>query len=619
MPEISYPKSKQTRSRFERGDVTLPLVILLSVIGVIGVGYAIERSTNESKNAKLNELRGQSNLAPLNAAIVAKALMSAPVITKWTTADFVADGKFLPNVYPDPYVSSSAVLNGSASQADLAILNPPAAGAIWSNSQFASGIITVRTSDSNQILASSLNSIFAAASSGSFNLSNFLPTVDSSIRYSLKNCDTNGVDSASWTGYYCADADITSQTPVQTGSSPRTVNSKLRLGVIPPPPPPICAYDSSPVTISRGQSVRIPVNATGVVTGFTFKATRSSGGTSLSLINVDEPKIYTPANQIAVQKVMGVFTFDSSVYTAAQLPIGSQVLLEFSLKNVSGTTTCATKTITIQGSVSCSVGFYDRNNYSTPELGGAITAAHENSNLFAKVDTSGLMAGDELRLALTAMTLVDSAYSLGPNGVVLPATNGSQLVQLTAQGDSNMNYLAKGRIYRGGSMIYECPSPTQQLQGKWLDAPPGTTSCSTVCAANSPTPLVPTFDKGGMTCMSGENYFNPAYVSRRTGTNNPGNYLTLDSMKTGLSSVGFPWSGGATGDFEKTRVDYPTLNKKTLSANSWCYWTNGNIMNFGGCTAGNNDSLTINACQVFDEDPEDKVRACYCGLIFAGP
>ena len=597
----------------ERGSMTLPFVTVFALVGVAGVGYLVDRSTNISKTAKLNERRDQGSLTPVNAAIIAKALISAPQPAQWNTAALVKYKTLVPNLYPDPYISSVDVISGKSAQGALTIFNDPQANSAWSKSDFISnGVINTFSTDGNRVELAEINALFNAGAAGLPSIANDLKLTKtkSSVVYTLKNCTPTGVPDSKWTGYYCAQADIKSENYSRESGTPELNDSKILLGLVPPPPQPDCIIDSNPVTLERGKSVSIPVQATGVVTGYTFMAKATVGGKNLSIASDDKTNILTKANHLLGTGDVAKFTVDTSKYNQKNLPDGTKIVVTTFLKGITGTTQCANKTITVVSPVACNLAFYDYSVHATPKVGSKITKAHENSYLMARISLSNTASGDAARLQFSGLTYVDSGYTGDANGIIIPISPAVHDVRVTAQS----NFGAVGTIWRGGKPIAKCVSPSGSLLGRWIDSIGGQ-NCQSVCGAQG---YVNKFDKNGMSCLSGENFYNQSYAAKKNGSNNP-YFATLTDLQNVVKGVFQTWGGG-TGDFEYLRYKYPSLNRKTLNEGNLCYWMNGTNTTFGGCPAGKDANLDSAACQKQDNDngsngknATDVVRACYCG------
>ena len=272
------------------GSVPLMMAGVFSVAGFLGVAAIVHRTADDNKSVKLSERHDQAQQSPLNAAVIAKALVSASVdegSPAWTTPGVINDlamapPVMVPTLYLDPYVPSQAVINGTADiNASWKKMrdptNPTVGAASWTAPNFAATrSVTVFVTDSNQILPAQVSAIFdKAANPSGQSLSDLLtlPRSSANIIYSAVNCDGKGKLAASWEGFYCVKAEITSQNfsgldksgqPVQAGVNKNTMN----LGRLQPPPLPVCNSVTGPANWTRGTPIPVTINATGVVTGY---------------------------------------------------------------------------------------------------------------------------------------------------------------------------------------------------------------------------------------------------------------------------------------------------------------------------------------------------------------
>lgn len=272
-------KSKATRG--EAGNMLLITGLIASAIAVTGGKVMLDRSTAQRKANQMAQSMKQSKEIPGSAAMIAKALLSLPphvatnTSVEWTTNKLILTPTNMPLIYPVPYVSGAI---GAPAQPAISVdktSNPPA-GANWGDftkDGTLSATVRVFTNDRTQASAQDVNRVMGSQSvTGG---SEAIKRTESKVTYAFRNCDSNGKTSPTFTGIYCASANIKSDNyagPLDASGKPTTVNeANAELGSITPPPPPECGSLTPPSQIKPGDSFSLGVTAKGVVVGYEIK------------------------------------------------------------------------------------------------------------------------------------------------------------------------------------------------------------------------------------------------------------------------------------------------------------------------------------------------------------
>ena len=284
----------------------------------------------------MSERREQAQQTPLNAAIIAKALVTAGVdegSTNWTTPDILSNSSIIPSLYLDPYVPSQDVIDGTADiNGSWRIMNPPGTSstgeASWVASNFpATRSVTIFTTDTNQILPPQMDEFFRKAANPSgqpLNAISTLPRASANVVYNAINCNSMGQPTPSWQGFYCVKADITSEnsaaldlttkqagTPFDYFKKSGINKNKINLGLLPPPPLPTCETEAPP-TWTRNTPIPVNIKTKGVVTGYKISLTKPD---DTEYVVTNQPKIFTAGNGLNAEAELGPFNIDTSDQT----------------------------------------------------------------------------------------------------------------------------------------------------------------------------------------------------------------------------------------------------------------------------------------------------------------
>ena len=346
--------SKRTKTRVPKlsgmkGSSSIIIVLILASAALVSVNYVLDRTTSAVKMAKLGERKNQAAQAPMSVAVIAKQLVSPGVEDAsplWNTSDLGSNPDYLPRLYVDPYVASQAVIDGSQSpNLNWTVMetSPLSSYGIrsWDSSLFTTQkIIQIFTIDLNLMSPQNIQDLFKKMQLDSLDISTTLnmPRITSTVKYTGRNCDSSGESSSSWTGYYCVEADITSQDNSVAGSA-KSLKNTFSFGLLQPPPPPRCDGVTGPSTWTRGTDVTATVNATGVVTGYKITGETTSGE---SAVVADVDGTYTAANGLLTSAVVGPISIPTTDTVA--FPDNDTVTLSIELRSPTGsTTTCPTK------------------------------------------------------------------------------------------------------------------------------------------------------------------------------------------------------------------------------------------------------------------------------------
>ena len=303
--KIFWPFSTDRRAG-EAGNILLLTGMLATATAVAGGKVMLDRTLAQRKASQLAENTKRAKEIPGSAAMIAKALISLPPRVAssksemWTTDCVLEHHKkpthlatncvvkappniqILPLIYPIPYVSGAP---GSPAQPATKVdktVDPPT-GANWGMfvSEGSSATVKVFTNDSSRTATQDVSSAINSKAVVSGN--DTLKRTESLVTYSFRNCDSDGNAKPSFTGRYCARAEILSQnyasavkvgkTQADDDKSVAVSKAVAELGVIEPPPAPTCGAISTPgnVKVTPGDPFSLNVNATGVALGYQVK------------------------------------------------------------------------------------------------------------------------------------------------------------------------------------------------------------------------------------------------------------------------------------------------------------------------------------------------------------
>jgi hypothetical protein len=360
-------------TRGEAGNMLLITGVIASAIAVTGGKVMLDRSTAQRKANQMAQSIKQSKEIPGSAAMIAKALISLPThvtSAEWTTEKLTSAPTQLTNmplIYPLPYVSGAI---GAPAQPATSVekTRDPPAGANWGDFKkdgTLSATVRVFTNDRTQASAQDVNRVMESQSKGG---SDAIKRTESRVTYAFRNCDSEGKTSPSFTGIYCASADIKSDNfsgPLDKDGNATTTNeARAELGAIMPPPPPACGGVTPPSQIRPGDSFSLGVTAKGVVVGYEIKYAGKCLLDSYSDTgkrcngNVQTPKSFpwNRPNASAVHTITNIPTSDIMSELAALIGANiNQAKFEVVLRGVTDITpppTCPT-TINLPGPVSC--------------------------------------------------------------------------------------------------------------------------------------------------------------------------------------------------------------------------------------------------------------------------
>jgi hypothetical protein len=328
----------------QSGSSAIVFTIFLSAASFLGVSHLINQAVESNKNVKLEQRKEQARQTPFNVAAIAKQLVSPGVddgSPLWKTSEIVSNPNIVPRLYLDPYVPSQAVINATESiNSYWKVMEGPVDSSFgekaWDASLFAAQKkISIFSADSNLLVPVTLEDIYSKASVPTAGVGPTLkfPRSTSLVRYTAKNCNAAGEPSTTWTGYYCVDAEISSQNnSALSGGSSSGINERLMdFGLIQPPPPPVCHGVTAPATWSRGVNIDLSADATGVVAGYRVSVKNSNGEGGVAL---DRRGIYTAANGLRTRaNVAGISVPTDDL---AAFPAGDTVTLKLELLNPTG-------------------------------------------------------------------------------------------------------------------------------------------------------------------------------------------------------------------------------------------------------------------------------------------
>ena len=359
---------KDRASRGEAGNMLLITGLMASALAVAGGKVMLDRSIAQRKANQMAQSMKQAKEIPGSAAMIAKALISLPpnvardVSGEWTTPKLVSTPANMPLIYPIPYVSGAYGSPALPAESVNKTVDPPT-GANWDTfgvlgttsgqGVFASAQVNVYTNDSARATSSAINTAIAgrAVAGGSATIKR----TKSVVTYSFRNCTADGRNSNSFTGQYCATADIVSPnyaSDKKGSDSASAVSNKgmAQLGLITPPPAPTCGAMSTPgnVKLRPGDAFSLDVNATGVAVGYQVKY----GATELLRLDMVSLPWNSPRTS-ALHRITGIPTDPVKSALGALIASGiNQATFEVVLQGVNSSTSCPV-VITMPGPVSC--------------------------------------------------------------------------------------------------------------------------------------------------------------------------------------------------------------------------------------------------------------------------
>jgi hypothetical protein len=512
-------------------------------------------------------------------------------------------------------------------------MDPPSNwnGLAWSGAQLSTtNSVTINTTDGSQIKAEDYEAAMKSPSSnlpafvsGSGSSAGKYPMAPTTAGYLLKNCDRQGNVTNVWTGQYCASVSLAYRDAIDKAGSGNLTKVSADLGLIAQPPKPSCESVKVLGTISRGSPVKLDITASGVVTGYRVAVTVDETNFKFPDFKpATSGPVYTNANQIAVTKSIGEIAIPTSGYTAAQLPANADLTIEAAITGVNGEEVlCPVLRNVPVGTPTCEIAIYDDQIYNSERVGVLIGKPHQNRELYIAIKMSGA-AGYLGRITLSGVTPYVTPFGGDALGLVVP-TDGSRqpsppvgspsgwyMYKAVIQGTAGGEYGIVGHILdpvtkeRAGSCVR-----TGDMAGQWIPSP-GSTNCAQVCTGQG---MVKTFDRGGMSCLSGENFYNRAYGAKMRRANDVRAYYAANGffiMVADMNSImGSTWGGN--GDYEEDNLVRPDLDKTTVNEGPWCYWLSRKTT-YAQCAGTTNNPWTPGACQKFDNDGTDYVKACYC-------
>lgn len=349
------------RLDMERGESSLIFVGFIAAASFVGATSLIKRAVEDGKLAKIAERQANASQNPISAAIVAKSLFAAP--GAWTTPNLVSNAALVPNLYIDPYIVPNTF---SGALPSVRPMNPSAGGnTIWDSSQFATtGKIYVNTSDRNRLVAGTFDAMMSdAADGGYFQINNFkgVATTKTTIsNFVTSHCTPppNSMPSATFTGYYCVQADFSTDNYSQNNGPPSGANkSRVFLGGIQAPPVPRCdSVATVPSNVAPGDNVTINVRASGVVTGYTATIFNANGR-ELQSVNLSNVK--TAADSVRSSGVIipiGINMTNPSLFNYSTMPLDTIVKANVTLKGITGNAMVCSAQMVVRRP-SCSLSF----------------------------------------------------------------------------------------------------------------------------------------------------------------------------------------------------------------------------------------------------------------------
>jgi hypothetical protein len=624
--------------RSQSGNATLIGAIAVAGASLIGIQVMMERTARTSKTVKMELSRDESAQLPRNAAILAKSLVSVPEGATWLTSSILEDRRNLPGIYPDPYYAAGTLGEPIAATAvgTIRLMDPPSNwnNLPWSGAQFTqTNAITIKTIDGSKIKNADFEDVMAsprnnlgAFVTGSGSTSSRYPMTPTTVSYTLKNCDNQGRLANSWTGQYCTALDLSYIDSVSTGTTSTATRAAADLGPLPKPPKPICGSVAVVNSVMRGTPIQLDIRASGVVIG--YKVSISVDNTNYRFPDFKPQTsgpVYTGANQIGMTKSLGTLSVPTTGITSAQMPPNSDLTIASTITGADGEEVlCPVLRRVPVGTPSCVIDIYDDEIYSGESVGALLSRPHQNREIYIGVRMSN-SGGYNARMSSTAVTHYDNPFGSDASGLVVPTdaraqsplpTNspaGRYMYKAVATGTDTGEYAIVVNILDPVTNSREAScTKTGFLAGQWI---PNQTSrtCASICSGIG---MSITFDRGGMSCLSGENYYSRAYASKIHHGNDVRIYYQTGGvgdalMKTNMTAtMGSTW-GPEIGDFELDNLNRPDVDRRTYNEGNKCYWLSRKTT-YSDCAGTTNDLATPGSCQKFDSDPTDRVKACYC-------
>ena len=450
----------------ERGELNLIFTGFIAVASFVGVAALMKRAGDDGKNAKIAERKASASQNPISAAIVAKSLFTAP--GAWTTPQLISNTALLPNVYVDPYIASQNTF--ATALPALRLMNPsPGGNTIWDSSQFANaGKIYVNTADRNRLTAGAFEGMMSdAADGGAFQINKFngIGTTKTTIsNFVTSHCTAppNPQPSASFTGYYCVQADFSTENYSQLDGKTQsgTNKSTVFLGGIQAPPLPTCdSLTLSSTDVQPGDIVNGNFRMSGVLKGYSMTATSSASGQVLS--SVDLSNTYMPTNN-SVRSSGGstpinINLTNLALYNYTTMPENTSVNVGVTLKGITGNTVCA-QSMTVKRP-KCSLTF-NKANYGPNEQ---VTMTYSLSD------------------SKPRDSIVSQQSNIAMNGFIPTPSPGTYYgTAPTAAPGQSMNFSASVTLTRRGMFLNQCSTSgvsSTPLPGGWSDW----SGCSASC------------------------------------------------------------------------------------------------------------------------------------------
>lgn len=445
----------------ERGDSTLIFVGFIAAASLVGVTSMMKRAGDDGKNAKIAERKASASQNPISAAIVAKSLFAAP--GAWTTPNLVSNAALLPNIYVDPYIASQNTF--AAALPALRLMNPsPVGNTIWDSSQFANARrIYVNTADRNRLTAGAFEGMMSdAADGGAFQTNTFngIGTTKTTIsNFVTSHCTAppNYLPSASFTGYYCVQADFSTENYSQIDGKTQsgTNKSTVFFGAIQAPPLPTCdSLTLSSTVVQPGDTVSGNFRMSGVLKGYTMTATSSASGQVLSSAGLPE-NTYMPTNN-SVRSSGGSIPISINLtnlasYNYTTMPENTSVNVGVTLKGITGNTVCA-QSMTVKRP-SCSLTF-NKANYGPGEQ---VTMTYRLSD--SKPGDVAVYQQSNITMNGSKPASPDGAWTYtgkAPTASPVRSTDFYSGNAPTPAPPQNINFSASVTLKRGGMFLNQC-------------------------------------------------------------------------------------------------------------------------------------------------------------------
>lgn len=365
---------KFTRQNAEAGNTTV-IALVISAAALAGISQMLDSSVLTRKNIAAQDVNSQEKDTPRSAAVIAKSLISRPASVESNLAAFwVSDGirdhkDRLPYIYPSPYVaglSGAAAARPTGTAIFKSSVTTGYAGLPFDASTVNSdSIVKVLSLDSGRSTNSNFENVLTnpnyAVSNADF------PTVvqrtQSRVTYQLIDCEKEGQKSTTFTGYYCVNATIESDTYTKDSSGTFTKSTKVNkggvsLGLLPVPPAPVCgsvvSTSNASGKIPAGGTITTTVSATGVALGYTisYLANGTEFASQSSTANTRTALEWNDVGTTATK----TFSFDTSSVKST-MPDGTSYTAVVTLTAVDGSkVTCRpSPSLQIQNQSLCSV------------------------------------------------------------------------------------------------------------------------------------------------------------------------------------------------------------------------------------------------------------------------